>query len=88
MVLKLLLPESVDEVAFKIIWCVLEKGCVSSFLSDFRVALSECVEALLFLGFDDKWVDVYWSAVLVSCQFSPCVNNKRTFSYLGPVTPW
>ena len=88
MVLKLLLPESVDEVAFKIIRCVFEEGRVSSFLSDFRVALSESVEALLFLSFDDKWVDIYRSAALVSCQFSPCVDNKRTFSCLGPVTPW
>jgi hypothetical protein len=46
MVLYLLLPESVDEIALEVVWCVFEQGSVASLLTNLGVAFAERVQAL------------------------------------------
>jgi hypothetical protein len=62
MVLNLLLPEGMDEVALEVIRCVLEQGCVASLLANLGVAFAERVQALLLWCLDNQRVDVHWPA--------------------------
>ena len=50
MVLELLLPERMNEVALKIIWRMFDQRCVTSLFADLRVALAQSIQSLLFLG--------------------------------------
>jgi hypothetical protein len=60
MILNLLLPEAMDEVALEVVRCVLEEGRVASLLANFGVALAERVQALLLWCIDNQRVDVHW----------------------------
>lgn len=50
MVLELLLPERVNEVALEIVWRMFDQRCVASLFANLRVALAQSIKSLLFLG--------------------------------------
>lgn len=67
MVLQLFLPESVDQVAFEIVWRVLKKGCVAALLSNLGITLTKRVKSLLLRCLDNQRVDVHWPKQVISC---------------------
>lgn len=69
MVLELLLPERMNEIALCVIRCMLDQGCVSSFLANLRVSLAERIQSLFFIRLYNQRIDVNWSAWCVSHMF-------------------
>lgn len=59
MVLQLLLPKSVDEIAFEVVRRVLQKRSVSALLAYFGIAFAQSIETLLFRGLYNQRVDVH-----------------------------
>lgn len=53
MILQLLLPEGVYEVAFEVVRRMLEQRGIPALLPHFRVTLTESIQAFLFGRLDD-----------------------------------
>jgi hypothetical protein len=86
MVLELLLPEGVDQVALQIVGCVLEQRCITPLLPNFRVAFTQRIQTLLLRCFHNEWVDVDRPTQLsANCQ--PIEEENRTFSSQGQARP-
>jgi hypothetical protein len=59
MILQLLLPKGVDQVALEVVRRVLEKRRVSALLANLGVAFTQGIQAFLFRRLDDQRIDVY-----------------------------
>ena len=59
MVLQLLLPEGVYEVAFEIVGRMFEQGSIAALLAHLGVAFAQSIQTFLFSRLDDQGVDIY-----------------------------
>lgn len=66
MILELFLPKSMNEITFKIVGSMLEKGCIAPLFANFRIALSKCIQAFLFRGLNYEGIHVHWPRNTVS----------------------
>lgn len=60
-ILELLLPERVDQIALCVIRRVLDEGRVPPLLADLRVSLAQSVQSLFFFSLYDQRVNIDWS---------------------------
>jgi hypothetical protein len=86
MVLQLLLPKGVNQIALQIVGGVLEQRCITPLLPNFRVAFAQGIQTLLLRCLHNEWVDVDRSAQpSANCQ--PVEEESRTSSSQGQVRP-